>query len=90
MLRTCTCIKGAVVVGLIATLTPALAGLWAQPLQSQQAVTPPGGTDAPGSLTEAQKTGTARRAMRGDKDSPGLRTNAPPALPNFDPSLFFC
>ncbi len=28
MLRNCTCIKGAVVVGLIAALTPALAGRW--------------------------------------------------------------
>ena len=44
MLRNCICIKGAVVVGLIAALTP---GLWAQPLQQQEKVTPPAGTDAP-------------------------------------------
>lgn len=51
MLRTCTCIKGAVVVGLIAALTP---GLWAQSPQEQQTVTPPRGTDAP---TTAQAQG---------------------------------
>lgn len=34
-----TCLKGAVVVGLIAALTPSL---WAQPLQQQQTVTQPG------------------------------------------------
>ena len=47
MLRTYTCIKGAVVLGLLAALTPALAVLWAQPLQQQQTLTPPSGTDAP-------------------------------------------
>ncbi len=47
MLRIRTCLHGAVVVGLIAALTPALAGLWAQPLQQQEKVTPPAGTDAP-------------------------------------------
>lgn len=81
MLRTCTCIKGAVVIGLIAALTPALAGLWAQPLQPQQTVTPPGGMDAPRALTEAQQTAPARGAIRGDKVSPGKRTDAPPTAP---------
>ena len=47
MLPTYTYIKGAVVVGLIAALTPALAVLWAQPLQQQQTLTPPGGMDTP-------------------------------------------
>ncbi len=75
MLCSRTCIKGAVVIGLIAALTP---GLWAQPRQEQQTVTPPAGTDAPRSLTEAQQTATARRAMLGNKVSPGKRTDAPP------------
>ena len=73
-----TCSKGAVIIGLIAALTP---GLWAQSVQEQQTVTPPGGTDAPRSLTEAQQTATARRAMLGDKISPGKRTDAPPPIP---------
>ena len=78
MLSSRTCLKRAVVIGLIAALTP---GLWAQPLQQQQTVTPPGGTDAPRSLTEAQQTATARRPMRGDKVSPGVRIGAPPSAP---------
>ncbi len=67
----CICMKGTVVVGLIAALTP---GLWAQSLQEQQ-------TDGPRSLSEVQPTATPLRAMRGDKVSPGIGTNAPPALP---------
>ena len=73
-----TCLIGAVVIGLIAALTP---GLWAQPLQQQQTVTPPGWTDAPRSLSEVQPTATPLRAMLGDKVFPGIRTDAPPALP---------
>ena len=46
MLHTYTCIKSVVVVGLIAALTPALAVLWAQPVQQQQTLTPPGGMEA--------------------------------------------
>ena len=81
MSRTRTCLNGAVVVGLIAALTPALAVLWAQPLQPQQTLTPPGGTDAPRSLSEMQQTATARRAMLGDKVSPRKRMDAPPTAP---------
>ena len=72
---------------LLAALTP---GLWAQPLQQQQTVTRPGGTEAPYSLTEAQQTGTARRAMLGDKVSPGRRTDAPPTAPAQGGLLWFC
>ena len=37
MLRNCICIKGAVVVGLIAALAPAVASLWANPSQEARA-----------------------------------------------------
>ncbi len=78
MLCTRTCLRGALAFGLIAALTP---GLWAQPLQQQQTVTPPGGTDAPRSTTEAQQSATARGARPREKVSPGIRPDAPPTLP---------
>ena len=69
MLRIPNCLKEAMVISLIAALTP---GLWAQP---------PGGADALRSLSELQPTETARQAMRGDRVSPGKRTDAPPTAP---------
>ncbi len=55
MLRNCNFIKGAVVVGLIAALMPALASLWAQPL-IQERTTPDGQTIAPGLRSDAPPT----------------------------------
>lgn len=55
MLRTCICIKGAVVVGLIASLMPVLASLWAQPLV-QERTTLDGQTIAPGLRSDAPPT----------------------------------
>ncbi len=81
-----TCLKGAVVVGLIAALTP---GLWAQSPQERQPVTPPGGTDAPHPLTEAQQTATARRAMRRNKVSRRIRRDAPPPAPSQADLIWF-
>ncbi|MEE9128817.1 MAG: hypothetical protein V3T84_02280 [Phycisphaerales bacterium] len=72
------CVQGAVVIGLIAALTPVVA---AQSLQQKHIVKSPGGTDAPRWLSEVQQTATARGAMFGDKVSPGRRTDAPPAAP---------
>lgn len=55
MLRNCIFIKGAVVVGLIAALMPALASLWAQPLV-QERTTPDGQTIAPDLQSDAPPT----------------------------------
>ena len=69
------CLKGAVVIGLIAALSP---GLWAQSLHQQQTVTPPVRTDVLRSPTEAQRTAVARGPALSDKVSPGIRAEAPP------------
>ncbi|MEE9294182.1 MAG: hypothetical protein V3W34_04335 [Phycisphaerae bacterium] len=74
MLRNCICIKGAVVIGLIAALTPAL---WAQPL-AQERTTPDGQTIVPGVPAEAQRTPTARGSMLSDTLAPRIGTTAPP------------
>ncbi|MCH8316587.1 MAG: hypothetical protein IIA64_11490, partial [Planctomycetes bacterium] len=71
------CFKGAVVVGLIAALTP---GLWAQTL-AQQRTTPDGQTIAPGVPAEAQRIPTARGSRLSDILAPGRGTDAPPTAP---------
>ncbi len=72
-----TCLKGAVVVGLIAALTP---GLWTQTL-AQQRTTPEGQTIAPGVPAEAQQTATARGTTLGARFSPRIRTDTLPTAP---------
>ncbi len=69
-----TCLKGAVVIGLMAALTPSL---WAQPLAHER-TTPDGQTIGPGVPAEAQRTPTARGSMLSDTIAPGIGTTAPP------------
>ncbi len=77
MFRIRTCLQGAVVIGLIAALTP---GLWVQTI-AQQRTTPEGQTIAPGVPAAAQQTATAQGTTLGARFSPRIRTDTPPTAP---------
>ena len=84
MLRIRTCLQGAVVVGLIAALAPAVASLWANPLQQARATQR---AETPG---EAQLIGTPLTA--GACPGPGncCVANGTPGCNDFDCCDFIC